>query len=96
MKYPYEQVRHLLKRARDILIEQRDTNWIPGLSNAITHLDSEDFEGARSIYCAMVAGGRGFSEYNIWNDDYQIRIEANAEIDTIRQQLWDVFSNHHS
>jgi hypothetical protein len=29
----------------------------------------------------MVAGGRGFAEYNIWIDDYDQRIAANQGLD---------------
>ncbi len=42
----------------------------------------------------MVAGGRGFAEYNIWIDDYDQRIAANYELDAIREELWRAINGY--
>lgn len=42
----------------------------------------------------MVAGGRGFAEYNIWIGDYDQRIAANYELDAIREELWRAINGY--
>lgn len=83
--------RALFQEAHDILQFQGDKNWIIGIENALKELDAGNTDGAGSIYRSMVAGGRGFSEYNIWIDEYQNRLEVNERLDQIRDELWRIF-----
>lgn len=83
--------RALFQEAHDILQSQGDKNWIIGIENALKELDAGNTDGAGSIYRSMVAGGRGFSEYNIWIDEYQNRLEVNERLDQIRDELWRIF-----
>ena len=84
-------VRALFQEAHDILQSQGDKNWIIGIENALKELDAGNTDGAGSIYRSMVAGGRGFSEYNIWIDEYKNRLEVNERLDQIRDELWRIF-----
>ncbi|GAN15645.1 hypothetical protein I6G65_20145 (plasmid) [Sphingomonas paucimobilis] len=83
--------RALFQEAHDILQSQGDKNWIIGIENALKELDAGNTDGAGSIYRSMVAGGRGFSEYNIWIDEYQNRLEVNERLDQIKDELWRIF-----
>ena len=83
--------RALFQEAHDILQSQGDKNWIIGIENALKELDAGNTDGAGSIYRSMVAGGRGFSEYNIWIDEYQNRLEVNERLDQIKDELWRLF-----
>jgi len=83
--------RLLFQEAHDILKSQGDKNWIIGIKNALNELDAGNTDGAGSIYRSMVAGGRGFSEYSIWIDDYKERLGANQRLDEIRDELWRIF-----
>lgn len=73
---------------------QGDRNWIRGIENALAEWDAGNHDQARSIYRSMVAGGRGFAEYNIWTDDYDQRIAANYELDAIREELWRAINGY--
>ncbi|WP_394663885.1 hypothetical protein [uncultured Sphingomonas sp.] len=87
-------IRCLFERARNILVAQGDGNWIRGIENALAEWDAGNHDQARSIYRSMVAGGRGFAEYNIWIDDYDQRIAANYELDAIREELWRAINGY--
>lgn len=72
----------------EILAAQGDRNWIRGIESALAKWEAGNLDEACSIYRSMVAGGRGFAEYNIWIDDYDQRIAANQGLDAIRDELW--------
>ncbi|WP_025318728.1 hypothetical protein [Granulibacter bethesdensis] len=89
----------LLEELESILNAKNERNWLRGIQAAIAELqkkegraDSEGFENARSIYLTMIAGGRGFSEYFIWDNDEDGRFAANAKLDQIRERLWVLFN----
>ncbi|MGH8054139.1 MAG: hypothetical protein ACREP4_09460 [Stenotrophomonas sp.] len=82
----------------DLLIEQNEENWSRGISTALNKFYSPDgemdpagFENAASIYLGMATGGRGFSEYYVHAPEVEQRIEANRELDALRDKLWEVF-----
>lgn len=86
----------LLTKLHGILAEQGETNWIRGVSAALSELSSHSeigFENAKSIYRTMVEGGRGFSEYFFWNDEDDVRMDSNKCIDEIRSELWSIFDD---
>ncbi|WP_290931261.1 hypothetical protein [Hyphomonas sp.] len=85
----------LLSRLHDMLVEQGERNWIRGVEAARSELASGTdvgYENAKSIYFTMVKGGRGFAEYNVWDDDEEIRIRTNRSLDEIREALWQIFT----
>lgn len=81
----------ILREACGILNSQGDRNWIRGIENVLRELESGNIDDAASIYRSMVAGGRGFSEYNVWIDHCDDRIKVNQRLDCIRDELWDIF-----
>jgi hypothetical protein len=88
--------RELLLTMRDCLSENRETNWSKGITAALVELSPPSdagFTKARSIYRTMVHGGKGFSEYFVWDEDENRRMNLNREIDRLRDELWTVFGN---
>jgi hypothetical protein len=90
----------LLEILLQILTSQRENNWRKGIVAAAAELKNSDgtfnangFDDARSIYTSITTGGRGFAEYYIWSDDEDERIESNKSLDSIRLQLWNIFSS---
>ncbi|MDR0782054.1 MAG: hypothetical protein LBF16_15445 [Pseudomonadales bacterium] len=88
----------LLEQLESVLNAQNERNWLRGIRTAIAELkrpdgsvDTTGFENARSIYLTMTAGGRGFSEYFIWDNDENTRLSANSKLDQIRECLWSLF-----
>jgi len=87
-----ETAMHLLERAIAILQQNGEKDWQPGLKIVWQFLEANDFNRARNSYCSMTAGGRGFSEYYIWDEDYSERVKKNKELGEIRQKLAIFFS----
>jgi type I site-specific restriction-modification system R (restriction) subunit len=94
-----EEIYALLIELLSILEAQNDRNWSRGIKAAVQEfVDSNGsdtatgFENARSIYNTMTAGGRGFSEYFIWNDNEEERIQANKRLDDLRARIWKMFN----
>lgn len=85
-------VKQLLIMLQQILHQQGEKNWIRGVTVAFESLGSTGgLEEARSIYASMNQGVGSFADYNIWVEDFDSRIKANAEIDQVREQLWTEF-----
>ena len=89
-----------LERLERLLNAQNEQNWVRGIRAALAELRKQDgsvntagFANARSIYRTMTTGGRGFSEYFIWNTDEEARLSANSELDHLRERLWSLFSS---
>ncbi|MFY4008269.1 hypothetical protein EUC41_30005 [Achromobacter denitrificans] len=89
----------LLEQLERLLNAQNERNWLRGVRAAIAELRQPDssanaagFENARSIYLSMTSGGRGFSEYFIWDSDEDTRLSANSKLDQIRKSLWLLFN----
>lgn len=87
-----ETAMHLLERAIAILQQNGQENWQPGLKIVWQFLETNDFNRARNSYRSMTAGGRGFAEYCIWDEDYSERVKKNQELEEIRQKLAIFFS----
>ena len=90
----------LLGNLEALLEAQSERNWLRGIKAAIAEFAQTDgsvhadgFENARSIYLSMTAGGRGFSEYHIWENDDLARVSANLQLDEIRAELWLLFNS---
>jgi hypothetical protein len=87
----------LLKRLERLLISEGEDNWIRGIRSSIAILESagsDDAESSKalnevaSIYKTMYAGAGSFSDFFLWRDDEAERIEANKELDNLRDELW--------
>lgn len=90
----------LLKDLLSILESQHENNWSRGIKSAIAELlDSNGnvtdsgFDNSRSIYKTMTAGGRGLSEYFVWMDDEDKRLQMNQHLDILRSKIWAVFND---
>ena len=83
-----------------LLAAENERNWSRGLK-AVAHelTDStrgtveERFADARSIYNTMTAGGHGFSEYFVWSEDEENRIQSNRKLDELRRRMWAIFNS---
>ena len=87
-----ETAMHLLERAIAILQQNGEKNWQPGLKETWLFLEDNNFNDAKYTYGFITAGGRGFSEYYIWDEDYSERVKKNKELGEIRQKLAIFFS----
>ena len=87
-----ETAMHLLERAIAILQQNGEKNWQPGLKEAWLFLEDNNFNDAKYTYGFITAGGRGFAEYCIWDEDYSERVKKNQELEEIRQKLAIFFS----
>jgi hypothetical protein len=95
-----EEVRALLNELLALLREQNEMNWSRGIRAATQELlgpggvtNEDGLDNARSIYNTMVAGGRGFSEYSVWSENEDERIDANKRIDDLRCRIWNTFNS---
>lgn len=80
-----------LTELHELLKSQGEHNWIRGINGALEFISLGDIESARSIYRSMTHGGRGFSEYNVWDDDDQVRLDENRRLDELRRELSSIF-----
>jgi hypothetical protein len=94
-----EEAFRLLSGLLDILESQQEKNWIRGIKGTGWYLLDENgqvsaagFDRARSSFNSMTSGGRGFYEYYIDADTVEERIEANRELDRLRNELLRVFN----
>jgi hypothetical protein len=90
----------LLTELLAYLESRQKRDWHPGIKAVIDELididgqiDPSGFDNARSAYNAMSGGGRGFSDYCIWIDDYEKRVQANQPLDRLRDEIWGVFND---
>lgn len=94
-----EEIYLLLNKLLAILEDQKERNWSQGLKAAAQELidvngsiTEAGLENSRSIYNTMTAGGRGFSEYFIWCDNEDERIQINKKLDDLRLKIWKMFN----
>jgi hypothetical protein len=94
------EARELLLDLQKLLEEQRESNWIRGIKLAVSALSNADgsvaengFEDARSTYRSMTAGGRGFSEYNVWDGNQERSRVANERLSALKEKLWRIFDS---
>jgi len=87
-----EKIKTLLSSLQGLLRHQDERNWIRGITAAIDALDGADgLNQARSIYGSMNRGVGSFADYNVWVDDFDARVKANQNLDSLRSQLWSAF-----
>lgn len=94
-----EELHALLNELHAILENQKERNWYQGIKAADQELidvngsiTDSGLENSRSIYNAMTAGGRAFSEYFIWCDNEDERIQINKKLDDLRLKIWKMFN----
>ncbi len=87
-----EQLRLLFQRLRQIMQAEGESNWIAGVEAILErlndHVSEERWREVQSLYKTMHRGASTFSDYHVWRDDFDARLEANRELDSIRQRIW--------
>jgi len=94
----FKEINSLLIDLESILENQGTSEWLKpikailhDLANANSDVTSDNFISAKSTYKNITNNARGFSEYNIWCDDYDKRLSLNKKLDEIRTRLWVLF-----
>ncbi|MFY0403623.1 hypothetical protein V8Z79_03420 [Pantoea dispersa] len=92
------------KKLRDILISEKEINWIRGVESIIEKLEwSNDnrcndpesfFYSACDTWKTMDKGNGSFSEYYIWRDDFDERVRLNKIYQKIKDNIWDIVNNN--
>lgn len=84
----------LLVELQSIYCKEGGRNFDAGISAAIASLadkeisEKDRWSQACSIYQTMAVSKSGFSDFYIDRDTVEQRINANARLDFIRQELW--------
>lgn len=90
-----EEIRQLLIQVCNILERHAENNWVRGIRATLGEIDTDNspdaLDRARTIYASLNRGQGGFSDYNIWLDDFEERQKANSNLDDLRVQLWKAF-----
>jgi hypothetical protein len=87
----------LLVELREIYREEGGRNFISGITAAIGSLSDEElseeerWDNECSIYRTMAGFKSGFADLYIDRETVEQRIDANARLDHIRQELWTLF-----
>lgn len=91
----------LLELIQSFLIRHEESNWIRGISAALSELKennratkAEKFNSAKSIYLTMIAGGGGFSEYYVADVDGVGNKKENTELSNLRKEIWILFQEN--
>ncbi len=88
----------LLRQLQSWMERESEYNFLPGVEAALAELTPpseatpKHFDNARSIYRTMAMSKNGLSDLNVWKNDVRERLDANSELDSLRNQLWQIFS----
>ena len=92
------------KKLRDILISEKEINWIRGVESIIEKLEWSNgnrcddpecfFNSACDTWKTMDKGNGSFSEYFIWRDDFDERVRLNKIYQKIKDNIWDIVNNN--
>lgn len=87
-------LRKLFSRLNQILIDEKELNWLPLIENILGKIDNNsDASGIevlnyiRDSFGKCFAGNGSFSDFNIWKDDYYERKKANKELDKLNNKI---------
>jgi hypothetical protein len=84
----------LLTELREIYRREGGRNFVSGISAAIGSLSDEElsekerWSNACSVYQTMAGSKSGFADFYIDRETVEQRVDANARLDKIRQELW--------
>lgn len=93
------ELRDLFGQLNELLKREGENNWIRGVSAVLdivgvsygTETELHDaLIRAKSIYNTMNAGYGSFSDYGIWRENYEERVEANKILDKIKSDIWQI------
>ncbi len=82
---------------------EHEKNWIRGVGNIIAILQEVEENSseaailvseARQSYRSMNAGNGSFSDFHIWRDDFEERVEANKDLSKTIDAIWQEFEAH--
>lgn len=93
----------LFLKLHAVMEAERENNWIRGVGNIIAILQEADenpnqaaslISEARQSYRSMNGGNGSFSDFHIWRDDFQERVDLNKEISRTTEAIWREFEAH--
>ncbi len=92
------------KKLRNILISEKENNWIRGIESIIEKLEwsidnkCEDpdhfFYSSCDTWKTMDKGNGSFSDYYIWRDDFDERVRLNKTFQKIKDNIWGIVNNN--
>ncbi|MCH8475370.1 MAG: hypothetical protein LAT55_09100 [Opitutales bacterium] len=90
-----------LSNMSDILMREGELDFAQSVQDVIhagrTIQDSDEALKEMSfLYRSMHGGAGSFSDYFIWRDNFDDRVEANKEFEILSQRLWELLGNNHS
>lgn len=90
----------LFNELKQIMINEKENNWIRGINLIIKTLTPPDYGGKGNAdeavryveytYRNMASGNGSFSDFFIWRDDFEEREKANKKLDRIKKDIWDL------
>lgn len=84
---------------REILIREDENNWIKGINVILSKIyfalkDNDDaketIKSVGNTYFLMNSGNGSFSDYHVWREDFDERVEANEELIKIKSNITDL------
>jgi hypothetical protein len=90
----------LFQRLRNVLVAEQEKNWSRGIDLIVDALmppfsDDEEVDAAiryaHQTFRSMLAGAGSFSDFFIWREDFDERVEANASFDRLKEDIFSTF-----
>lgn len=98
-KIPAKYLLNEFRKLRDILVAERDDNWVRGVEAIIEKLEWSlnakciepciYYSDACNTWNSMYKGNGSFSDYYIWRDDFNERSRLNDQLNNIKINIWN-------
>lgn len=78
---------------REIMLMEEENNWIRGIRLIITRLEDVNLteeEKLKETFSMMNSGNGSFSDFYIWRDDINQRVELNHKLEEVKNNIWDL------
>lgn len=81
---------------REIMLMEEENNWIRGIRLIITCLEDvnlteeEKLKETFKTFSMMNSGNGSFSDFYIWRDDINQRVELNHKLEEVKNNIWDL------
>ena len=77
----------ILREGRDGLVWQQRLRQVAADLSVADASEREVLDAARERFDSMCHGGRNFSDFHIWRDDFAERVTANQQLTSLVERL---------
>jgi len=88
----------LLRSLIGLLRAHGGANFICGINLVVSNLEDERFSAEERfamcarLYCGQMKGAGSLADFVVWDQNSVVRDAANAKLDAIFRDLWNIFS----